>query len=186
LLPGFRCITEQKAGALSTTVQVVVETWRNEKLDNPPPWATGAENNSSIVLLLQLADRKLLLAADAGVEALEKAVANAASMGIDLAEAYFVQVPHHGSRRNVGADVLNKQLGPVVTQGLNGKTAFVSTAVDGAPKHPSKRVVNAFLRRGAKVISTQGQSICHRHNTPARQGWGPVQSPGFEPFYTEE
>ena len=54
---------------------------------------------------------------------------------------------------------------------LPTKTTFVSAAKEGAPKHPNKRVTNAFLRRGVKPYVTAGKGVCHPENAPARAGW---------------
>ncbi len=52
------------------------------------------------------------------------------------------------------------------------KTAFISAAKQGAPKHPSKRVINAATRRGAKVFVTEGDSHCyHSTDVAVRPGW---------------
>ena len=59
----------------------------------------------------------------------------------------FIQVPHHGSRRNVGPSVLDRLLGNKGTDEKRG-SAFLSSAEEGAPKHPAKKVTNAFRRRG--------------------------------------
>jgi beta-lactamase superfamily II metal-dependent hydrolase len=130
------------------------------------------ENNSSVVLLLQLDGHRLLLTADAGMPALEGAVDF-----MDLTGLYgpldFIQVPHHGSRRNVGPTILNRLLGGYPQEPR--MTAFVSASND-APKHPSKQVANAFRRRGAPVVSTEGKSIYYRSpDAPRRPNWGPVE-----------
>jgi beta-lactamase superfamily II metal-dependent hydrolase len=84
----------------------------------------------------------------------------------------FVQVPHHGSRHNVSTSVIDRILGPRKTtnDGLTNKIAFVSAGRD-SKTHPRKMVVNAFIRRGALVIATQGQSKCYREGMPQRDGW---------------
>jgi hypothetical protein len=42
------------------------------------------------------------------------------------------------------------------------KSSIVSGPAKGAPKQPSKKVVSAFIRRGAKVLATQGKKACPR------------------------
>ena len=73
-----------------------------------------------------------------------------------------MQVPHHGSRRNVGPTILNR---------TKAQIAFISVCKQGAPKHPSQRVVNAVTRRGAKVYKTTGQNIRHHFGAPPRAGY---------------
>ena len=45
------------------------------------------------------------------------------------------------------------------------------SAAKEAPKHPAPKVVNAYMRRGAKVLATQGVSIRHHFNAGSRAGW---------------
>ncbi|MFH4384872.1 hypothetical protein WAJ74_19040, partial [Acinetobacter baumannii] len=53
------------------------------------------------------------------------------------------------------------------------KTAFVS-ASKSSKKHPRDRVVNAFMRRGFKVIATKGGAKRHYKGMPERSGWSSV------------
>src|SRR4029077_11701446 len=94
-----------------------------------------------------------------------------------------IQIPHHGSKRNVGPNILDRIVGPkLMAQNLT-KSAIVSAAPDGAPKHPSKRVVNAFMRRGANVLATQGKAICHRSPDAPNRGWFNAEPlPFYEQF----
>jgi len=158
------------------------EAWDSESLAEPAE-GTNPENNSSVVTLLSFGDDRFLFTGDAGVPTLELSCAVAECLSIPLQSFKFVQIPHHGSKRNVGPAILNRLIGNPVSQGVNTFTAFVSVPMKGDPKHPSKRVTNAFLRRGAKVIQTKGSAKCHfTSGAPARQGWvtaDPV------PFHTD-
>jgi beta-lactamase superfamily II metal-dependent hydrolase len=135
-----------------------------------------------VVLLLELGNGDgALFTADAAVPALSAAADRAQSLGFDLPSfANFVQIPHHGSKHNVGPTILDRILGPRRKDRTFTKTAFVSAAKEGSPSHPSKKVINAFQRRGARVLATQGVTKCHYFDAPARGGWvaaGPL------PFY---
>lgn len=133
---------------------------------------TTPENNSSVILLLQLQGRRLLLTADAGAPALHAAVEYLEATGLS-GDLDLIQVPHHGSRRNVGPTILTRLLGPYPQEPR--MSAIVSASKD-APKHPSRQVTNAFRRRGAPVTSTEGRAICHRSlDTPTRHGWSSVE-----------
>ncbi len=158
----------------------VAEGWGIETLTDPDEDATSAENNSSVILTVEREGRRMLFTGDAGVPALDRAVTTAEARGIDLPASVFVQVPHHGSRRNVGPSVLDRMLGPK-GQDAN-KYAFVSCA-ERAEKHPAKRVCNAYQRRGAKerVHATNGMGKWHHDDAPGR-GW-PASNP--LPFYDE-
>ena len=141
---------------------------------------TSAENETSVVLYGNFSTTSVLLTADAGVNALRWANDFAAKNGIDLTQTELVQVPHHGSRRNVSPSVLDLLVGPKLPQG----TPNVKTAVVSAPKddevHPRRLVANAFLRRGAPVYATQGRSVRWHRNMEERPHYVPVKP---LPFY---
>ncbi len=162
-------------------VKMILESWNYETLDNDGE--TSAENDSSTILLLTIGNQSLLFTADAGIPALTEVVNRLDWEGFDFSRLEFVQIPHHGSRRNVGPLLLNRLLGsPTSRRGLLSKTSFVSTAKKGAPKHPSKKVTNAFQRRGFEVHATQGTNTSYSYNAPPRNGWTasmPLQ------FYTQ-
>ena len=73
--------------------------------------------------------------------------------GFVLKSFNFIQIPHHGSRRNVGPSVLNNIVGEIQPRGTEISVAFVSAPASDE-KHPRKIVLNAFMRRGSKVIAT--------------------------------
>lgn len=194
-LANFRCMPEPAKqasiktmmeaffGAVKEVIKRIAETWASETLTDPDPAATSAENNSSVVLLLDLAGEQFLFTADAGVPALTAAADCAATRGIDLKTVKYIQVPHHGSKRNIGPTILDRILGPKLPQDVPTKTAFVSASPDGGPKHPAKKVVNAFQRRGAKVFATHGKTLTqHSPDAPTREGWSPATK---LPFYEE-
>lgn len=186
LIPAFEKSPEQKkdfaeaaglaleklAAAVRAAIEWIAEQWGTESLREDV--STSAENESSVVLLGLFGDRGVLLTGDCGVQALNHAADYAKVLGHDLPSLLrFIQVPHHGSRNNVSTSVLDRVVGPRKEQDDEEytKTAFVSAGKD-AKHHPRKMVTNAFLRRGAKVHATQGQSKCHHQNMPAREGWG--------------
>lgn len=193
-LANFRCMPEaatkdsmarilEALAAKGKEVARVFETWFEETLTDPQPDATSAENNSAVVLLFELDGKRLLFTADAGVPALTQAADRAAALGIDLKTVNFIQVPHHGSKRNVGPTILNRIVGSIKATDSYDKTAFVSAPKDGQPKHPAKKVVNAFKRRGANVFATQGKGLWHHSNDAlAREGWSNATP---LPFYKE-
>src|SRR3989344_1060051 len=133
---------------------------------------TDCENNSSLVLLLVIDGKKFLFTGDAGKDALGKVIEYTDSFNFDISGLYFFDVPHHGSRRNLGPTILNK---------LKPKQSFISCPPQGDPKHPSRKVVNALLRRGSAVHTNKNKlTLCHPSaNVPARQGWGPATPESF-------
>jgi beta-lactamase superfamily II metal-dependent hydrolase len=190
LLPNFRGAPGPIEGAgllakafrgVEEVIKKIAENWNIETLDDAGE--TSAENNSSVVLLVIVDDSALLFTADAGIQALTAAVNLLDRVGFDLSKIKFIQVPHHGSRRNVGPAILNRLIGPrLQTQTETAiKTAFVSVAKAEDSKHPSKKVTNAFKRRGAPVHATGGISKYHFYQAPSR-GWAPSVP---LPFYRE-
>jgi beta-lactamase superfamily II metal-dependent hydrolase len=177
---GFRALAE----AAAEVVSKVAESWGRETLQDPEEDATSAENNTSVVLVLRLDGKQLLFTGDAGTPALRRAAEMANRLGIDLTASTFQQVPHHGSKRNVGPTILNRIVGPRLSSSATPKTktVFVSASKGGVPKHPAKKVTNAYQRRGARVHATQGEGLRHSHEAPARSGWTSAAS---VPFYNE-
>ena len=128
---------------------------------------TTPQNNSSVICLVRVDGQAALLTADAGMPALSMAADQLDAMSLVPGGLTFVQVPHHGSRRNVGPTVLDRLLGTKGQSQTRG-TAFVS-ASQASPKHPAKKVTNAFLRRGYPVHGgDDGLARWHHHNAPAR------------------
>jgi len=179
LLPDF----PESKGAIATlltgatervveTISKVFENWNIETLDDNGE--TSAENNSGAITLLTVDSKQLLFNGDAGIPALTNAVDFLEAQNIRYGSFSFIQVPHHGSKRCVGPTILNRLIGPKLSEeqkGTKKMSAFCSCAANGAPKHPSKKVTNAFRRRGAPVYATQGSGWLHHNNAPNREGW---------------
>lgn len=104
-------------------------------LDEPH---TAPENETSVVTWAKRGGSALLLTADAGLCALTKVVEK-----YDVAKLFSMQIPHHGSRRNLNACLIEH---------FSPSYALVSAI--GNPKHPRRAVVNAFKELGTKVYST--------------------------------
>lgn len=161
----------------------LLESWGLETLDDSG--VTSAENETSVVLLVRVDGHDLLFTADAGIQALTEVANYLEAISYDRGRLRFFQVPHHGSRRNVGPSVLDRLVGSrLVTDGPPARTALVSAAPNAGPKHPSKRVTNAFRRRGVAVHATQGQAKYHWYNAPNR-GWSDSVPLPFFPFVDE-
>ncbi len=174
-------IGKQAAGILSVLFEKVAakaqkwidETWDNERLRDGG--VTSASNESSVVLYGEFADnRRVLLTGDAGLNALTWAADRADASNLPLQKFSFVQIPHHGSRRNVGPTILNRILGPIQAKDSDSRfAAFVSAPADD-DTHPRKMVLNAFIRRGARAIATQGSNKIHYGGFPKRDGYDSV------------
>jgi beta-lactamase superfamily II metal-dependent hydrolase len=123
---------------------------------------TSPLNNTSVILAFRWDDRIYLFTADAGAQAL-----NAAACAYALKGCYVVQIPHHGSRRNITANLIAH---------FSPKIALVSA--EGSLKHPRRPVVNGFKKVGTKVYSTHYPKPTFLRLTegtvPARLGYGPI------------
>ncbi|HUT59429.1 MAG TPA: MBL fold metallo-hydrolase [Phycisphaerae bacterium] len=192
LLPQFRPIEEPKKeasfsaafGAVAEMLGKVAEYFNVETLKDPEENETSAENNSSVILLIVDGAYAWLFTGDAGVPALTLATNYATDLGIDLRRVRNLQIPHHGSRHNVGPTLLNRLIGPILAQAAFTKSACVS-ASKGDKKHPSKKVTNAYYRRGVSVYSTQDTAGYLRYyslGTPDRPECVPAKP---IPFYNE-
>ena len=90
----------------------------------------------------------------------------------------FIQIPHHGSRRNVSPDILDKIIGNELKVSTEPTiTAFVS-AGENDKNHPKRIVTNAFFRRGCKVIAIRENIVSHRNNMQDR-GWSDAKTIKF-------
>ncbi len=109
---------------------------------------TSPENEISTVLVLPWTNttgitQKFLLTSDSGTAALSELKARSQNASDLLRNLEWMQIPHHGSRRNLNSDLINY---------FNPKTAFVSA--EGSKKHPSTKLVNAIKQNGRTVYST--------------------------------
>lgn len=125
-------------------------------MDNPQ---TQPENNSSVMLATIQQSGKYLFTADAGAQTLALA-----AQAYDLSDCHWMQIPHHGSRRNITKSLIEY---------FSPKIAYVSAS--GSRKHPRQAVVNAFKDKGASVYSTHYPSPAskwhHRGDVPQRAGY---------------
>lgn len=143
---------------------------------------TSNENESSVILYTKFNCNGILLTGDAGNIALNRAYNYAISCDVDISQNLkFIQIPHHGSRRNVSPSILDKIVGSRGKQPKESISAFVSVG-ENDPKHPRRVVTNAFIRRGCKVIETKGSAKRHRDNMPDRVGWIAAEP---APFYSK-
>ena len=107
--------------------------------DLPPNPETTPENNSSAMLAILFGPDVFLFTADAGVPALQEV----SERYKQLRNCHWMQIPHHGSRRNIN---------PALAKHFSPKFAWVSA--DGNKKHPRRAVVNLFKQLGTVVGST--------------------------------
>jgi beta-lactamase superfamily II metal-dependent hydrolase len=133
---------------------------------------TTPRNNTSVVTYIATQDgESLLFTGDAGVPALHAA--------LDVLDTWrppalyplnSFQAPHHGSRRNSSPSVLDRVLGPIGRPHRAGAVAHVSAAEEDTD-HPSPKVTNALLRRGALVFDNGNSKFCHSAGRWPYRGW---------------
>lgn len=122
---------------------------------------TSARNNSSAVILLNYNGFKVLFTGDAGVEGLYKALEFAIKNRIDCTNINYLQIPHHGSRKNLDETLLGY---------LKPKGAFVS-APWNSKKHPSRYILNYLTHHiKSNVYHVSQKYLRIAHNAPARPG----------------
>jgi beta-lactamase superfamily II metal-dependent hydrolase len=154
--------------ALRKVRDILDETWDIETLSNNPD-PTSASNETSVVQYAELDGKRILLTADVGPEGLAEAANYGAALGLTYPN--MIQVPHHGSRRNVTPNVLDQWIGGGVANGVAVGMAFCSIG-DGKEEYPRGQVNNAFLRRGYPVYVTRGDSIMY--HSGSKRGWGSI------------
>ncbi len=144
-----------------------------------PAEGTAAENEMSVVQYANLLGHKILLTGDTGRVGLTEAADYAPCVGLTLPGIDKFQVPHHGSRRNVSTEVLDRWLGNIKpNQGEQTFTAVISAAKND-DDHPRKAVIRAMIHRGGGVYSTKtGFDLTIRQNAPDR-GWMTAPSTAY-------
>lgn len=174
LLAGFRSTPAPKSGLLlpiqkvaEKVIKQIQDFWHIDLLDDDDD-TTSAENNTSTIILFNIDGHKLLFTGDAGKTALLNAISYIEGLGVSLADLNFMDVPHHGSKRNINSKILKK---------IKAQYALVSASKD-SKKHPAKKVTNALKKHGAKVYVTRGIPLLHHHNAPER-GWSSAQEEQF-------
>jgi beta-lactamase superfamily II metal-dependent hydrolase len=126
---------------------------------------TEPENDSSVILATQFGSDVFVFTGDAGLPALYAAAKSYTALG----SCCWMQVPHHGSRRNIDESLI---------EFFRPKVAFVSAS--GTKKHPRRKVVNAFKDVGTSVFSTHypvsGHLRYHVGVVPQPVDYGPAVS----------
>lgn len=158
-------------------VNLVKSAWGEEVF---PDEDTSSENEMCVVQYASLCGKSILLTADTGRQGLQEVIDYAPVIGLALPGINRFQVPHHGSRRNVTTELLDKILGERLDSDSEKKTftAIISSA-KADEKHPRKVVVRAMHHRGASVVTTEGSNIRTSHNAPDREGWSAATPLGY-------
>ncbi len=135
----------------------------DDELDNSDD--TSPRNNTSVILSIIASNEFHVFTGDAGITALTHAADEfkSALSGSRPSQVEFFQVPHHGSRHNLGPEVLDLWF----PRGSVGTTAFISSAL-ADEKHPGTAVLAELRSRGFLVHSTEGKDLLHFHGSVNR------------------
>ena len=164
-----------EAAKRTKIIKWVRAEWGKDDLEDYP--VTSVRNESSTVLFgnLMNGEYKFLLTADAGVEALSRSYGYLKDIhGYISGSMKFVQMPHHGSRRNVNTKVLDHILGNKILRGSSERGYSFASVAKESEDYPRKAVINAFSTRGFVCSSTAGRNIWYRENLPGRYDDGPI------------
>lgn len=142
----------------------------------PAPGSSGSgtpDNETSIVLAVESAGRRLLLTGDIEGAALERLVAN------DPDSCDVLVAPHHGSRSNLRADVAAATSPEVVlVSGLGGKAWGEVRDAYGAASGPAPPAVLKTGGDGAIAVDCDAGTVALRQFSAG--AWRPVE-PGVRP-----
>ncbi|MDX6233775.1 MAG: hypothetical protein QOH68_2847 [Nocardioidaceae bacterium] len=186
LLPSFRSapaslsaggggVTTVLRKALESAKETMFDVFENATIETlTNGGSTAAENAASVITLVTYGIERVLLTGDSSIEALEQA-ANFGVLDYATTPLSLFQAPHHGSKHNLGPDVLNRLLGP---KGSSGGCGLASAAA-GSDKHPSRRVTNAISRRTNGTWVTRDRLLTLSRNSG--RGFSPADP---EPFHT--
>lgn len=98
---------------------------------------TSAVNQTSLVIALKLGNYNVLFTGDAGKEALNSALDYYEKEIGKAADFSVVQLPHHGSRKNIDPAIIGR---------LGNPEFIISCPPDGEREgHPSRRLINKIL-----------------------------------------
>ncbi len=156
-------VTTETTGGGQSSAEKDYETIDKLK-DWPDDPHTAAINDTSIILLFNYCNKKILFTGDAGRDGLRIAFEYADEKRISLKELDVFDIPHHGSRKNFHPSLLDY---------LKPKMAFLSAPKDDERNHPSQRLINRFVRKGINIYSTQGKHIRWGINAPDRN-WSKI------------
>lgn len=145
----------------SDIVDALVAQQQNSSVLDDPSIDTKPVNTSSIIILIEGYGKKFLFTGDAGKRALRDAI------GVrDISQLTWLDVPHHGSRRNLDTGIINH---------LSPEVAYVSSP--GTTKHPRRTIIRALQRSRSKVYSTCRHGHVYYNSDLPREGWT-----GLEPW----
>lgn len=131
-------------------------------LTNPE---TSSKNDSSFIILISQKDGTpiVLFTGDAGVISIRKALSYAQNNRINVRNTWLMQLPHHGSIKNISEDIISS---------VSPKKVFVS-AGENDQDHPSELLINYLLEDNIRVneINSQNGIVYYYDSNLTRPGW---------------
>lgn len=101
----------------------------------------GEENDSSLVLYIEIKEKRLLLMGDASIKSEEYILSQYEIEDIDI-----LKCGHHGSKTSSSFEFLEE---------ISPKIALISAGVDNKFHHPHKEVTNRLKKLKVKIYNTQ-------------------------------
>ncbi len=165
--------------AARSVVSMIKAGWGSENFSSEP---TSVENEMSVVQYAYLCGERILLTGDAGRDGMKESADYLESRGVSLPGIDRFQVPHHGGRRNISTELLDRWVGQrlpqMVKEGDELFTAMISSAKED-PDHPRNAVLRALYHRGARIATTEDGHFRTQKNAPERAGWVAAKRPAY-------
>lgn len=121
---------------------------------------TSSVNQTSLVIAFTLGNLKVLFTGDAGKEAMNSALDYYERSGGKSSDFTIVQLPHHGSRKNINPTILKR---------LGTPKYIISCPPNGESEgHPSRRLMNKILEMNpqAQIYVTKNVNFIFHKNVP--------------------
>ena len=149
-----------------------------------PEVDTSSENEMSLVQFAELCGRRILLTGDSGRDGLTEAADYLErQLGKTLPGVRVMQVPHHGGRRNVTTEILDRWLGkPLSAPPAEPLFRAVCSSAKADKHHPKMSVKRAFMHRGAKWLETEGISVWLSYPAMEREGYSSIAQATYPSF----
>lgn len=144
----------RRGGSVRSKAMLLIDELLDEAFGLSAAPVTQPENHASTILGCVFEGKKYLFTADAGAQALERA-----RRAYQLSNCAWMQIPHHGSRKNITERLIEY---------FRPKLAFVSA--DGA-RHPHESVIAAFEAAGTRVLGTHKPRLRALHYKIDRIGY---------------
>ena len=148
--------------AHSSIGDLELEKYEKGKIAWDDDEATSLINESSLIVLFEYNEVKVLFTGDAGKKGLRQAIDFAKEKGINLNDCSIIKMPHHGSRKNVDPGIMDNFRG--------SEKLYYSCASGDCGHHPSRRLINMLNEKGFRQLSTSGRILHWGVRAPDR-GW---------------